>query len=335
MKKNLLNKALFIIFLLISSNFANAQSVIDFEDLTVPVTGYFNGSTLHSGTIGSTEVFEYSSFPGIFKVSYTLQNGYDYWSGTAYSNQTDLSTADWTNFSAYANYPDGGGANGSVNYGIGFMWNPNFVQPFSDTLRFELPTCSCSITPEGLYVTNSVWNYHYINGTDGSGAGKYIDGDYYKITFKGLNSYNKYTGTEVEFYLADFRDGKTDIISDWTWVDLTSIGETFGLEIVFSSSDDFTPSYYCIDNISDLYTDISENYVSNIEIYPNPASDYLNINNSLSSKISILDITGKTLLNIFSDVENIKLDVSDFKQGMYFIHIENEASNYSEKIIIL
>jgi len=333
MKRFLLISTFLVVLFFCSTNFVEAQNVIDFEDLTVPVSGYFNGSTLHSGTIGSTEKFEYSSQSGIFKVYYTLENGYDYWSGTAYSNQTNLTTADWTNFSAYANYPNGGGANNSANYGFSYMWNPNFVQPFSDTISFALPTCNCLTSLKGIYVTNTVWNYHYINGTDGSGTGKYTTGDYYKIIFKSLNLDNSFTGRQVEFYLADFTNGNSNIISNWTFVDLSELGETYKIEMVYESSDEWTPSYFCFDNIELEYiNEILESEKSNLEIYPNPTSDFIYIKNIEKKNIKIYDISGRILDEIF--VENQKIDFSNFKAGIYFISVETENGIKTQKIII-
>lgn len=311
--------------LIVNINFA--QTFIDFEDLEVPEIGYFNGSTLHSGTIGSTETFEYTSFTGIFNVSYTLDDGFDYWSGTAYSNQTDLETADWTNFSAYANYPDGGGANNSDNYGFGYMYN-------SDTIRFDIPICDCEIIVYGAYIANSVWTYHYINGSDGSGTGTYTTGDYYKLIFRGLEYDGTYTGDEVEFYLTDFTNGNSNIISDWTWVDLTSLDNPAQIEILYSTSDEWTPSYFCIDDISIDYIDnISENKNLGANIYPNPATDYIIIKNSDNSEISISDVTGKILFKTTSDSDNFKINTSDFKTGIYFVTLKSNNQIYTQKFV--
>jgi len=338
MKKNQLNKVLFLVMFLIFSvfpTFVKSQTATDFEDLVVPEAGFFNGQTQHSGVVGSTEVFEYYSGTGIFRVSYTLENGYNYWSGTAYSNQTDLVTPDWTNFSAYANYPNGGGANGSSNYAFGYMWNPNFVQPFSDTIRFQIPT-KHDVNINGLYVTNSVWNFHYINGTDGSGAGKYSDGDFYKLIFRGLDFDGNFLGSEVEFFLADFTNGNSIIINDWTWVDLSALENASVLEIVFESSDEWTPSYYCIDNIDVTYSgevNIFENTEKSVNIFPNPAKDLISISNSKSSNIQIFDITGKIIFTATSNSDNFTINISDFEKGIYIIDIKNSKTSFSEKFI--
>ena len=71
----------------------------------------------------------------------------------------------------------------------------------------------------------------------------------------GIDEQGESTGT-VEFYLADYRDGKADAVSEWTWVDLTSLGPNVSrLEFQLESTDvgDFgmnTPAYFAIDNLT-------------------------------------------------------------------------------------
>ncbi len=324
--KNLLLTAIIII---VFSHFcAISQNVVitDFEDLIVPEEGYFNGSTQHSGTIGVTEKFVFQSINGTFRVFYTPENGYDYWSGTAYSNQTDLNTADWTNFSSYSNYPNGGGCENTENYAIGYMFD-------KDTIQFDVSYCCGIQIANGAYFTNSTWAYHYMNGTDGTGNGIYETGDYYKLIFKSMVN-NQYTGNFVEFYLADFTNGNSYIIDNWTWVDLSALGETHGIEISYQTSDDFTPAYYCVDNLTLDYVANTENLNNKyFNIYPNPFSDFIKIENIEEANISLSDITGKVILEKKNCSGNIELQLSNLKSGLYFINIKTKTRTYTHKII--
>lgn len=73
---------------------------------------------------------------------------------------------------------------------------------------------------------------------------------------------------------------------------------------------------------------------SNVSIYPNPASDVLNINSNDTSiqidAINIYDITGK---NIFSQVGNASIDVSNFNNGMYIIEVISDNESVTQKFI--
>lgn len=282
---------------------ASSQTVVDFESLVVPESGYFNGSTEHSGTIGSTERFDFTENGANFRVYYTLEEGWDYWSGTAYSSQTDLTTADWTNYSAYSS--DGGGYDGSNNYAFGYI-------NIADTIFLDEVS-----NFEEVYVANSVWAYHYMNGSDGAGTGTYEAGDYLKIIFKGLAADSSYTGAEVGFFLADFTNGNDYIIDEWTVVDLSSLTNCLGFEILMESSDSYTPLYYCLDNLTFSSLVITNEIItSNFSVYPNPTSNFITID-KVFDFAEIYDITGKRILKS----SNSKIDVSDLDNGIYTIKI--------------
>ena len=83
------------------------------------------------------------------------------------------------------------------------------------------------------------------------------DEDYFKLTITGITE-TGYTDNSVEFYLADFRFADNDqdyIVDDWTWVDLSSLGNVIGLEFMIESSDVGayginTPGYFAMDNLN-------------------------------------------------------------------------------------
>ena len=74
---------------------------------------------------------------------------------------------------------------------------------------------------------------------------------------------------------------------------------------------------------------------SEIKLYPNPANDYINIDlPSVSGNISIVNITGKTILkkDIRSSVERI--DLSDLNSGIYLVRIQDGPAVLTKKLII-
>ena len=124
MKTKLLITLLFITNTIIAQN-------IGFESLTVPASGYFNGSTEYSGS-GNEEVITYEEDIANFHVNYTDTGAYDYWSGFAYTNQTDLNTASYTNYSAYSS---NGGANNSNNYVIAYLYEADEITFDDENLK--------------------------------------------------------------------------------------------------------------------------------------------------------------------------------------------------------
>ena len=84
--------------------------------------------------------------------------------------------------------------------------------------------------------------------------------------------------------------------------------------------------------ITILYTDITDMHHEGISIYPNPTSGiiYLKGNNIL--EVKVMDITGKT---IYIDENAPKqIDLSAVKMGTYLIQIQTENNIYREKLII-
>jgi len=67
-----------------------------------------------------------------------------------------------------------------------------------------------------------------------------------------------------------------------------------------------------------------------ISIYPNPASDFVNIKTSnLIKKVEIIDITGKLISTTLGTENNLKISTSNLKNGIYFFVITGE--NYIEQ----
>lgn len=104
---------------------------------------------------------------------------------------------------------------------------------------------------KNLMITNSIYTYSDIlNGS--SSSKKFVANDWYKVTFTGYRN-NIQTGA-VDFYLADYRNGKSLLLNSWAKVDLSSLGEVDRVSITFDSSDKTndkinTPVYCCIDDI--------------------------------------------------------------------------------------
>ncbi len=74
---------------------------------------------------------------------------------------------------------------------------------------------------------------------------------------------------------------------------------------------------------------------SEINIYPNPTTDYINIESNSASIIKLYNIIGEEIISLNSSNFE-KIDVSKFNSGIYFIKIENlnDKSVISQKIII-
>ncbi|SFN87412.1 Por secretion system C-terminal sorting domain-containing protein [Bizionia echini] len=74
--------------------------------------------------------------------------------------------------------------------------------------------------------------------------------------------------------------------------------------------------------------------LSEINIYPNPATDYVHIKtpNSLSIKsIMLIDMNGKIVKHLTNHLE--KIQISNLQQGVYLLQIATEVGSISKRII--
>ncbi|MBW1644865.1 MAG: DUF4465 domain-containing protein [Deltaproteobacteria bacterium] len=213
-----------------------AMAVSTFDDLSLESDSYWNGAD-GSGGFASGEAY--------FNNNYNTT--YSSWDGFAYSNMTDTTTAGSTNqYSAIT-----GSGHNSANYGVSYM---GYTTP--PTISYSTPTMV-----SGMYVTNTT--YAYLSMRDGDSFAKKFGGDsgddpdWFLLTITGLDASGNSTGT-VPFYLADYRftDNSQDYIVDqWTWVDLSSLGNVSKLQFSETSSDTGswgmnTPGYFALDDLN-------------------------------------------------------------------------------------
>lgn len=171
-------------------------------------------------------------------------------SAWAVSNITDITTIGFSNpYAAYVT-PSGGGVDGSNHYAV----NNNFIEGWG---TIQLPAAA---TVDGLYVTNTTWDFFSIrDGNDGNPTPfvrPFGNGDWFRLDIIGIDATGSETG-RTEFFLADYRNGLTDVVSQWTWVDLAGLGsDVRSLEFALSSTDVDplfgmnTPAYFAIDNLT-------------------------------------------------------------------------------------
>ena len=167
-------------------------------------------------------------------------SGYTF-SGATFTNKADKTTPGFSNSSAIT----GKARTGTTYLTISLNTPPQITLLRPNNYSFK-----------GMWITNSTYAYLAIkDGNDGFGSvTKFADGDWFKLTINGYTPENTLLG-KVEFYLADFRNGKTEIINDWVWVDFSPIASACILEFEMSSTDNGdwgmnTPAYFCMDDIT-------------------------------------------------------------------------------------
>lgn len=127
---------------------------------------------------------------------------------------------------------------------------------------------------KGMNITNSAWVVECVKNGNGV-AQKFAQGSWFKVTFTGVKADK--TTASVDYYLADYRstnEADWTCLTDWTWIDLSSLGKVVSLNVSFDGTDKGsyglnTSCYVCIDNVGcekNTSTGIATNKWNSVEL---------------------------------------------------------------------
>ena len=87
-------------------------------------------------------------------------------------------------------------------------------------------------------------------------------------------------------------------------------------------------SYKAVDVLS-----TATNNLQTVKLYPNPASDVVRISNVDNADVKIIDVMGKTVLNLKNVTSQTDINVSALKTGVYLFSVNNETINQTIKFV--
>lgn len=100
-------------------------------------------------------------------------------------------------------------------------------------------------------------------------------------------------------------------------------------------------AYYYIDDVSVVKITTTNSIYSldqksDISIFPNPTTDYLNVNfdDIYPEKITLYNSMGETLFVKYQLSENIQINVADYQAGIYFLKIEAKENSITKRFFI-
>lgn len=219
-----------------------ASVVADFDDLPLAPDSYWNGAD-GSGSFGSGTALFFNNY----------NPTWGSWDGWAYTNRTDTATPGFLNqYSAFA----GGGQSGSANYAVAY----DASEAFATSPPRLVPNDGAPTALAGIWLTNTT--YAALSMLHGDAFAKKFGGptgndpDWFKLAITGYDTNAGRRGT-VDFYLADYRFNEHAldyIVDDWTWLDLSGLGEVAAVEFQLSSSDNSefgmnTPACFAMDSL--------------------------------------------------------------------------------------
>ncbi len=304
-----------------------AQTSSTFDEIQLAPNSFWNGSNLSGG---------FNSGNAFFKNYY--DTAYYSWDGFSVSNTTDTSTSGWSNIYSAMATPTSPAENYSV-VGVTGYYGPTYC---------ILTGASAGKLLMSTKITNSVMAYKSMKDGD-SFAKKFgglngTDPDWFMLTITGFNS-GQLTDT-VNFYLADFRFANTSsdyIIKDWVTVNLEKLGNVDSIVFALSSSDVGawgmnTPAYFCVDDLVTLNSGLGfsiEKTTSNLNVYPNPANDYITLffEENSETEVEVYNLSGKLEISGLIDYNSQVVDVSNLPAGIYFIKSRSENGIKTSKFI--
>lgn len=116
---------------------------------------------------------------------------------------------------------------------------------------------------------------------------------------------------------------------------LTGTFEMCVTSYIFGTAVDSDPSndQKCL-SVTRGATGISE-AENEVNVYPNPATTVINIDNAEGAQVSVFDINGRMISNIESASANQTIDASNFAKGMYIVRIANGNNVITKKVSVV
>ena len=82
-------------------------------------------------------------------------------------------------------------------------------------------------------------------------------------------------------------------------------------------------------------TGINEVAEGEVNVYPNPATTVINIDNAEGAQVSVFDINGRMISNVESASANQTIDASNLAKGMYIVRIANGNNVITKKVSVV
>ncbi len=111
-----------------------------------------------------------------------------------------------------------------------------------------------------------------------------------------------------------------------------AVGDRFRVRIIADNGTTQNEQYFFITVGENTIISVEENELSQVRIYPNPASELVYVNNAAQAQIFVYNILGEVVRNIPSANASERISVADLAPGTYIIRIQTENNIIIEKI---
>ena len=190
-----------------------------------------------------------------------------------------------------------------------FLISPDLTETIDITNKYRVSFKYKNLAPADIALAVSFRN---IVGEDSLAYGGEIWLEGGDVTYES----DEWATVDMEFTLEDFDLEKVTALE--IYVDGQPNGSVIIDDVVFGDID-----------VTDVIDAFSE---TDIQVYPNPASDYLRIRNAGQVfDVAIFNITGQHLLSVQNKEQ---IDISSLKSGLYFVRVSANDVSDTFKVLV-
>ncbi len=146
------------------------------------------------------------------------------------------------------------------------------------------------------------------------------------IGSKNLTGYNIYH---------NFPNGSFDFLAFTTltnYIDEDGVFDThcYKVTAIYDDGESDPTDEVCV-----LFTGNNTTFDQNLSIFPNPASDVVNIKSDIQIKnVKVYNYSGQIIRNEKADTKFYQINTSQFEAGIYFLSIETKEGVVSERVVV-
>lgn len=243
-------------------------------------------------------------YSGSFKFANSYNAEWDSWSGFSVSRSTKTNFIDYSQ--SQWNVPSGHGAEGSKSFGV-------FFKSFGadDAIMMVDPLIAQPL--HGMYVSITSYTLSHVENGDSMLPDGFQDGNYYEVKVTADN------GKSVTIPVADYRNGKKEVLKEWTWVSFKELGNVKSLTFTVdgNAKNDYglvTPAYLAIDNINDSTNPVgNEGIIRSVMPEMHLAGNTLIVKNAQGVLVSLYDLSGRLVYQVrpTSDFYSEELSIAE------------------------
>jgi len=311
-----------------------AQSQFGWISSDIPAEGYTPGETY---TITAT-----GNHTGVVKFGFELTAEDAFGAKTGTLSITDPARTKFTNANKAVTHTSGG----TSPSGSSSSWSMEWTAPASAPPVIKFYAAYNAANGNGMtsgdviYTSSISYNLYtppppdpQITGVEPASAQQGYEGD---INITGDATSWTLGVSEVRFEFHNNNDiffVANDITIDGDDFITVNVSIPFDIEI---GSYDVYVDELGLENgfVVDIYDDIDDNYLSDaVSVYPNPSADYVIVDAPAESQVVVLDISGRILDQYSTSNSPLKLNVSSYNMGLYFVQVTHEGNSITKKLL--